>query len=310
MKILVVLQSSVEPLYQTCTQILKDTYKEVCVKKKLPVDVISYVGDAEETHFDGDTLYIACDNKLSIDKHRELYKYIYEHPEYDVIIKTNVSTVLNLELLCKFISSQYFFQDGFYSCVGGTYKDFHGDFDYQGKNINYIGCFPIGFFYMAPYKIWKDIYKAYDEVVNNVKMNFENQYTSNEKNAFVLRKKKNQNYIFDVHDDIMLEPLLRTIGIQCIYGLNYIKLSDDESDFNVQNLNHFFNESSIYSSVCVRCKLSLSSQDMMKIRNIYEPKILHIFTKIYKDHNITINDEKDFMYNIRTYYYTNKKDKN
>ena len=108
MRLLVVMQSSTEPVYQETTQVLKDAYRRIIEQKNLPVDVISYIGDADETHLEGDTLYIKCDNKLSVDKHRELYRYIVEHPEYDWVLKTNVSTVANLELICKLMERNSF----------------------------------------------------------------------------------------------------------------------------------------------------------------------------------------------------------
>lgn len=285
MRVLVVLQSSVEPFYQKCTQVLKDEYANTIKNKNLPVDVISYVGGAEETHLDGDTLYIACDNKLSIDKHREVYKYIYEHPEYDVIVKTNVSTIVNLELICKYISTSDFYSNNMYSCAIMWDKYLIGSISKGDKEIR-VGNFPVGFFHMAHYNLWKDIYLVYDEVVN--------------KTAAI-----NNGVNNDVNDDIMMGALLLYTGHEVVEIANYIKVSIDEFDeWIAKHPNDDGSTNNIFSTFCVRCKMICAPRLPFKhfehLREHYEPFMLHFIAKLYNEHKANNSDMYNFM---ATLYY-------
>jgi hypothetical protein len=270
----------VEPFYQKCTQILKDEYANTIKNKHLPVDVISYVGDAAETHLDGDTLYIACDNKLSIDKHREVYKYIYEHPEYDVIVKTNVSTVLNLELICKYISTPDFYSHNMYACAVMWDDHLGGKLKKGNKEIT-VGNFPIGFFHMADYKIWEDIYLSYDEVLQSV-LETHNMKTQ------------------DINDDLMMGALLLYTGHNVVEIANYIKVSIDVFDAWVsKHPNDDGSTNNIFSSFCVRCKMICLPKALHEqsdyLRKHYEPFMLHFIAKLYNEHRTHNGDMYNFI---------------
>ena len=275
MKILLVMQSSVEPTYVETTKVLKKAYNDIITKKNLPVDVISYVGDAEETHLDGDTLYIKCDNKLSVDKHRELYKYIVEHPEYDWIIKTNVSTVVNLELIYKMAERGYIWSTNLYAASIMWDAHVTGTIEYKGSPMMYSN-FPIGFFHLAHRELWKDIYDAYDEVV-----------------GAVLENCHKDNPGFEPNDDVLLGPLLIATGHNIVEVINGIKLPTDELEWfslMINDVDH------IFSSMCIRCKMVVedtykeNKNPISNIRAIYEPRILRLFAKIYEGHDTTEED--------------------
>lgn len=278
MRLLVVMQSSTEPVYQETTQVLKDAYRRIIEQKNLPVDVISYVGNAEETHLEGDTLYIKCDNKLSVDKHRELYRYIVEHPEYDWVLKTNVSTVANLELICKLMERNYIWSTNLYCASIMWDARCSGTIDYRGTSMVYSN-FPIGFFHLAHHDLWKDIYEAYDEVVYPV-----------------LENCRKQEPDYEPNDDVLMGPLLIATGHNVVEVFNGIKLPTDE----LENFSLMINDvDHIFSSMCIRCKLVVEDTYKVKgnpvstLRAIYEPRIIRLFAKIYEGHNTT---EEDIMH--------------
>ena len=292
---LVILQSSVEPIYIECTRLLKDLYHQVCFKKNLPVDVISYVGDAEETCFDGDTLYIKCDNKLSIDKHRVVYKYIYDHPEYDVIIKTNVSTVLNLELLCKYVMSTDYYTHNFYCAATMWDVRCNGQVTYNSKTYTYSN-FPIGFFHMAHYDIWKEIYEAYDDVSTQVMNNLRNQIDNGEVEWSGYPNDSNNS--IDINDDLMMGAFLAAIDRRIMELVNYIKIPPLEYDPWPEDRNIL---DSVFGTACIRCKMAVDSPENYSIREIYEPRMLYLAAKLYEGHITTIQDELEFFQNLRIF---------
>ncbi len=282
------MQSSVEPLYVTTTRLLKELYHQVCTKKNLPVDVISYVGDADETKVEGDTIYIKCDNKLSIDKHRVVYKYIYDHPEYDVIIKTNVSTVLNLELLCKYVASVDYYSHNFYGTCTMWDSRCAGTLIYMDKQCMYSN-FPVGFFHMAKYDIWKELYEAYDDVTDQIKTNIKLQEDDNDWPSYPGDKEKG---IIDVNDDLVMGALLVAVNRRCIELVNYIKLSPDDVDNYVENRNNF---DSIFGTACIRCKLAVKPGEGYAMREYWEPKLIYLAAKLYEGHDTNIEDLRVFL---------------
>lgn len=293
MKILIVLQSSVEPLYQKETQLLKDIYGNLIRKNNLPVDVISYVGDAEKTMLVDDTLYIKCDNKYSIEKHRQLYKYIHEHPEYDIIIKTNVSTVLNLDLICKYVCSVDFYSHNMYSCASMWDDRCTGIIVKDGKELNY-GNFPIGFLHLAHRKVWEDIYNSYDVVIDKVISDIQSKIENNtyiwegfpgdEKTGFI-----------DVNDDLVMGALLLYTGHNTLQIANYIRVSHDEFDEYV--LSHpDDNPDNVFSTICARCKLAYSDP---KVREYYEPMVMQLIAILYGNHETSQGDIKQFLNTLK-----------
>lgn len=293
MKILIVLQSSVEPLYQQETQLLKNIYNQIIQEKNLPIDVISYVGNAPYTHMIEDTLYIKCDNKYSIDKHRQLYKYIYEHPEYDIIIKTNVSTVLNLELICNYVNSVDFYPENLYTCASMWDDRCTGEMVKDGKTYKY-GNFPIGFLHMGHRKIWEDIYEVYDEVIEKI---IKDIHTKIENDTFTWSSFPGDETtgLIDVNDDLAMGPLLLYTGHNVLEIVNFIKVSDDEYDKFV--LKHpEDNPNNVFSTICARCKLAC---DDFSFRERYELMVMQLIAKLYSSHETTQGDMKQFFGTMR-----------
>lgn len=275
MRILIVMQSSVEKLYQDATNLLKDMYREIIDRKHLPIDVISYIGNSPQTYLGGDTLYIACNNRNSIDKHRQLYKYIYDHKEYDVIIKTNVSTVLNLELICKYVTTSDFHR-GDMHCAGVMWDNrVEGMIIVDGEPINY-GNFPIGFFHMADRVVWDDIYEAYDHVTKIVIDDIQHNIYKDE-----LPNKH------DVNDDMIMGALLVATRHTTLQMVNFITMAPPEMEWCVQSN---YGMDTFFSSMCTRCKLVTDSLNNTYMREIYEPFIMRLVWMLYSNHNTTFED--------------------
>lgn len=281
MRILVVMQSSTEKLYQDAAELLKKMYNEVIERKSLPVDVISYVGDSQETYLDGDTLYIACDNKLSIEKHRQLYKYIYDHKEYDVIIKTNVSTVLNLELICKLVVSMDFYKNNMYcasimwdNCCSGTVM--------VGNEPKRYGNFPVGYFNMADRKIWEEMYEVYDSVVEEVIRDLKHNHPN--------------KYPLDVNDDCVTGALLVKTGHTTMQMSNFVLITAKEMEPFIESA---YNMDTFFSSICTRCKLHTDSPNDIHMRELYEPIIMRLVATAYFDHNTTFEDIYKFVFGMK-----------
>jgi len=136
-KVLIAIQSSNQELYKANTEALKDMYrrmKETFELDVIDVDVISFTA-GEKTELVGDVLYTECLDSDIYLKHRIfMSEYLLKHPEYDVIIKTNATTLINLSYVNEFLRGSLFDTDKFY----GSYIFWQWDSGYLYVSGNFI----------------------------------------------------------------------------------------------------------------------------------------------------------------------------
>lgn len=97
MKILLAILSSNNELYQKTTKTILDAYDEMKNRFKLQCefDIITVLS-GNKTERVGNIFYVNCNDSDVASKQLAITEYINEHEEYDVIIRTNATTVVNL----------------------------------------------------------------------------------------------------------------------------------------------------------------------------------------------------------------------
>lgn len=203
-------------------------------------------------------------------KDHMLLGWIRTQPDYDVIIKTNVSTILNLKLLDSFIHSDAFQHDRVYGSQLMWDRRFCGD--------NY-GMFLVGYFLMASRKIWEDAYTVWEETFKD---------TMNKEVLENLTHGK-----MDIHGDMLFGPVCSRNGYMptMLRGLSITP--KEVEDWG----NKWYDQ--VASSVCIRCKLALPSGSP-EARNTIEPTVLRILGEFYRilpDDYKYLKDLKGSIYN-------------
>ena len=110
------IQSSNQELFKTNTNILKDYYRKVIKDNNLDIDLYSFTCDEKSpsVYEVGDTIYTTCSDRDVYNKYYQLFKYINDCCNYEWILITNNSTLVNLPHLFYCFSS---FGKNLYYCT-------------------------------------------------------------------------------------------------------------------------------------------------------------------------------------------------
>lgn len=97
MKILLAILSSNNELYQQTTKTILDAYDEMKNRFKLQCefDIITVLSGSKTERVEN-IFYVNCNDSDVASKQLAITEYINKHDEYDVIIRTNATTVVNL----------------------------------------------------------------------------------------------------------------------------------------------------------------------------------------------------------------------
>jgi len=118
MKILLAILSSNNELYQKTTKTILDAYDEMKRRFKLQCEFdIMTVLSGDKTERVEDVFYVNCDDSDVASKQLSITEYLNEHDEYDVIIRTNSTTVVNLNY-ADIIARNFLDEDVIYTTRG------------------------------------------------------------------------------------------------------------------------------------------------------------------------------------------------
>ncbi len=109
-KVLVLIQSSNQELYTNNTKVIKDIYvrmKDAFAFLKCDFEILSYTAGDKFEVID-DVLYIPCDDQNVYMKHRYLMQYLNDRTDWDFVIKTNATTIVNLSFINAIIENDYY----------------------------------------------------------------------------------------------------------------------------------------------------------------------------------------------------------
>lgn len=105
-KVLILVLISNQDVFLNNFKELRSHYTRMGVLYNIPVSVVGYMGGSDTTFHDTETgiLHLNCpDNDLGV-KLLRAAEYIKSNMEYDFIIKTNASTLVNLQLMYRIMT--------------------------------------------------------------------------------------------------------------------------------------------------------------------------------------------------------------
>lgn len=166
MKIGIFIQSSNQELYSKNTQIIKDYYKRARAGLQDEFDIYSFTSNPDSScdysYIYDDEMLLACnDRKVGIKIYEWISNTIYLMPKYDVVVKTNATTFLNLKRLSEFCSSELFDKDALYCSdiiAHGICRTKNGAIAESEKNASY---YPNGNLHIFGYDFMKKLKKDY-----------------------------------------------------------------------------------------------------------------------------------------------------
>ncbi len=190
-KILLFINSSSHKIFQNNIKALVTGYNRIIKRHGLNIDVRTVTGiDRNEPRksYVEDIVINTIEYDLAKVDFEALE--IFTRQQYDVIVKTNTNTVINLQLLQKFCDSQYFENDVIY-----TSWFMYDDFDEDN-----IITFPSGTFIMSTPDVWKQIINHIDEGIEFCK-----KYEGIKPRTFIPNSMDNKNLLWQgFPDDYMV----------------------------------------------------------------------------------------------------------
>lgn len=267
-KVLILLGTANQPLFQECEKALKKIYSDTLRDYPMDVEVLSYAANDDNSIAD---IRLDCDDDMQYDKHRLLYQWVYKHGYQDhIIIKTNVSTVLNLKLLWAFIHNPVYDKNRVYGSATMW------DTRYAGENY---GRFIMGYFMMFHGHNLKAINDVIDDTFDKVMT------------PTVLREVCGGKH--DLNDDMLMAPVFARIGVMptILGGLNIACYKEEPWGIHEEWYLPF--------AACVRCKMVLPSKSK-EARMEYEPGVMKLIGEFYRylpfqpgNLNVLINNKMD-----------------
>ena len=149
MKILLAILSSNNELYQKTTKTILDAYDEMKRRFKLQCEFdIMTVLNGDKTERVDDVFYVNCDDSDVASKQLAITEYLNEHDEYDAIIRTNATTVVNLNY-ADIIARKFLDEDVIYTTAWLTI-----DLTNHGNRVFHH---PLGSFMMFSKSLFQNI---------------------------------------------------------------------------------------------------------------------------------------------------------
>lgn len=242
--------------YQDCERVLKEEYQRTINEYNLNIKVLSFAADTPNCISD---IRLKCDDVMQVVKYSLLWNWLWNNKYGDyVIIKTNVSTVLNLKLLHAFINSPYYDDNRVYG------SSMMYDWRYSGDNY---GAFLVGYFLIFHGKC---IYNpdAETDICRDYLKVFRETLTDEVKRTLCSGK-------YDLNDDMLLAPCFAKHGFlpSILPGTSIVPYCIENWGVKgIDNLNMI---------ASVRCKMDLPSGSN-ETRLVYEPTILKMIGEFYR----------------------------
>lgn len=288
--ILLYIQSSNHPIFQKNILALVKGYKRIIERHNLNITIHTVCGFIEgRENYIEDTLINVDDHQFAKVNFVALEKFINE--PFDVIIKTNTNTVVNLQLLQMYCDSTYFDENTVYTNIV-HYPDPELHKDYPGKITDII--FPSGSFTMASKQIWEQIVNHYDDAIKFADLWFKNDDTLyhndfNQKNSSI--------YWTGYCDDFLYGLCLLKAGITNKITLLNSTISQDK----LTNFSDIIGVSTMddisEKYLVINCKLDNSNMSPTEFgsseeyfRTYYEHHMITAICKIFEFYKPTYND--------------------
>lgn len=288
-RILLMIHSASHEIYQRNVKALLEGYLDMLNKDGLQIDISAYCGvcdDPDHEYSEGTVSWI---NEKEVNEvYFDVMSRVSKLEKYDIIIKTNTNTVLNLPLVYAFCNSNNFNPNIFYTSVG------FGIEDYDGRGLSY----PSGMFIMADRHLWERIIdeyiptREYIDQVESVTQHYGIKHTPDESN--------NQLVWTGYSDEFVTGVILRRLQIP-IATLNSSSISSWKTNF----FSELIAQKIYFDQICdnyisINCKLDItgdlefgSMEESFRIQ--YEHIFITAICKLLGNHNPTINDVNNLV---------------
>lgn len=290
-KILLFINSSSHKIFQNNIKALVTGYNRIIKRHGLNIDVRTVTGvDRNEPRrqYAEDIVINTIEYDLAKVNFEALE--IFTRQQYDVIVKTNTNTVINLQLLQKFCDSQYFENDAIYTSWF-MWDEFTGDD---------IITFPSGTFIMSTPDIWKQILGHFNEGIEFCKA-----HESTRLRTFMPNNMDNKNLLWQGFPDDYVIGLLdsmyniakkRTLLNSTVSQSRHVEFKDEligsvvMTDISEKYLAINAKLDTPYDASTGKSIIKGSSSHEEYYRDGYEYRLIEVLCKMFEFAEITNDD--------------------
>lgn len=301
-KILLYIQTSSHPIFQNNTKVLVENYKHTIKKHGLNIDIKTVCG--------------WCQDKLDYDEDIITgfeEKYIWEvnfqaleqfvNQDYDIIIKTNTNTVVNLPLLQKFCNDTRFIPNHLYTDVPFIYSTD----TFPTNTHNFI--WPSGTFIMTSVNNWKKLIQVKD-ITYDFMMNYDN-FNFNKLGFSMEETDKINNGLkwYGIADDFFIGLCAIFTDIPCMATIICSTVSKSRQDY-LHNLIEWgaMHDDINENYLVINCKMNFIKNQVEdqakdtyeeKFRTVYERYLISSVCKIFDLYDPTQEDVDNLFNPLR-----------
>lgn len=269
MKIGIFIQSSNQELYRKDTEALKEHYKRMAERFGEEFDIYSFTANPDQScnyaYINNGEMLLPCnDREVGSKAYEWIQNTLHVLPRYDVVVKTNSSTVVNLKWLHWFANSAGFRNDSLYCShyVENIYQRLK-----DGTLIETTDetrRYPNGNLYIFSHDILDILGRDYLEV-----------YTHLEETTSNCKPEDNPDWIwYGVAEDFVVGCVLNRNGIRMEIVDNFVQMY--QNGIFQQNLRGVGN-------LLGASGFSLKTGNDYGTRLAYEPDLIYTITKFIED---------------------------
>lgn len=268
MKIGLFIQSSNQELFVKNTEVLMKHYRKVIEHFGLNVDVRYFTSHDNPQEnmmlLKKDSIKVPCDDGNVTEKaYILLWALVNKLPKYDIIIKTNNCTVLNLKQICEFCESEVYDRDKVYCSMINNAPNMTADNHNHWVAAKPFVNYPNGNFVMFSYDKLKLLYAHYKDVSNYMS----SCYPKREKEDF------DGKLWYGIAEDIVFGRIFNYFGIRIEVIGEFIRMYD--TGHFKSNMDYMTTPLDVFG---VYCKMG-SDYD---IRKQYETPFIDFVAKCYE----------------------------
>lgn len=292
--IIIYINTASYPIFQRNTKTLIENYKHTIERHGLNIKVITVTGRREGRNDYFEDIIIDCDESEILKVNLEAIKIISkDYNQYDIIVKQNTNTVLNLQLLQLFCDLEVFNDDFLYSICYFNITGFPDTI-----------TFPSGMFFMSSLKIFDKIIEYEKNTIDYINQYFEEYDGTKNFDGRIQNESIEKEYLNNclrwkgMPDDIFIGI---TGSIQNIYKRASIRGSTLSEYKRMDEFIKKILENNIsIDYIAINCKMESCVDDNQIIleekwfRENYEYKLIDSICKLFDNSIIT----KDMAYNL------------
>ncbi len=293
-KIVLYIQTSGSEIFQRNTKALVDGYRRIISKYNLNIDIKSVCGVYPDREYFEDIVFWDINDKDICAVNFEAVKMLVDM-DYDVIVKTNTNTVVNLQLLQAYCDCPYFEPTSVYTNIVMN----PNTADYPEEIIQKY-TFPNGMFIMASKDAWKAALEHFDDAVEIADKYFLRDVSINHGNPECEHiSKQSSTYWSGYCDDFMMGMCFNAAGFRKKIMLRNSTISLDKLDNFGNIVGDSLHDDINETYLVINCKMDNEYPDTTItykgsyeewFRTQYEHYMITTICKIFEVYKPTHND--------------------